>query len=561
MKKDWHDLVSQPKYKVKVQKDIFVKMRDGIKIATDVYFPDTQGKFPALICFSPYSKEMQELPIPNFPTSRDLSNGGIECGRVDWFVTRGYVVVIADARGTGLSEGAYGTFTMKEQKDVYELVEWTGKQPWCNGNVGMLGISYFGMIQNHVAALNPPHLKAIFPVEPCADLYRDWAYHGGILDVGFVTNWYDIVMDHTYELPDISESDLKGMIEELKKNEDVRCFPNVYRTLVCRGKNPHLQDILLHPYDGPFYWERSGHTKFSQIKVPTFYMSRWAAWCIHLRGAISAYCEVNVPKKLMITVPESGVGFNRPWHEHHDIVLRWYDHWLKGIDTGIMDEPPIKILVQGVNKWRDENEWPLARTQWTKYYLRKRGMLSTTPPADDEATDSFTNIPKWQVGATSPGVKYTTAVLKEDVEVTGPIALYFHASLDSEDANWMVEVLDIGPDGSENRASIGWLKASLREIDSSKSKPYLPWHPFVRKSPVKPGEVYEYAVDIKDTSLVFRAGHRIQLIIKGQDFPWEGKAYYYAWWWHLPNSTKTIHTIYHTSKYPSYLLLPIIPKT
>lgn len=557
---DWHELISQPQYKVKVTKDVRIKMRDGVHIAADIYHPDVEGKFPALLGLSCYGKDIQKLPVPDYPTNPLLGNGGIESGNSEYFVSRGYVHVIADSRGTGLSAGAFRVLTKEEQEDGHDIIEWIATQPWCNGNVGMLGMSYFAMIQYLVAAQKPPHLKAICPVDAATDLYRHFDYHGGIFNIGFPFQWWDHIPAHTIAPSDLSDDELKRIGEELKNNEDIRSFPTAYISLIFPEKNPRLFDLLVHPYDGPFYWERSPYIKFEKINIPCHIISRWTAYNVHLPGAFSAYCGLNTPhKKLMITIPESGLGFNRPWHENHDIVLRWYDHWLKGIDTGIMDEPPINILVQGTNEWRYEYEWPLERTKWTKFYLREKGVLSETPPGSNETPDSFTNKPGLKPGEPVPFIEYKTDPLSGDVEVTGPIALYFYASLDTQDADWMVVIQDIDVEGSEKVVSKGWLKASHRELDQGKSKPHQPFHPHTRSIPIEPGKIYEYAIDIKETSYVFKAGHRIQLKIKGQDAPWEGKTYDYSLFCHLPRSQETLYSIHHSSENRSYLLLPIIP--
>jgi predicted acyl esterase len=567
MMKDWNELISQPKYKMKVEKDVRIKMRDGVHLAADIYHPDAEGKFPALLSMSCYGKDIQKLPVPDYPTDPFLGNGGIEAGNSEYFVMRGYVHIIADSRGTGLSEGAYRVFTNKEQEDGYDLVEWIAGQPWCNGNVGMLGISYFGMIQYFVAAQNPPHLKAIFPADAATDHYRHIDYHGGILNLAFAFQWWEHVLAHTVSPPDLSADELKRMVEDLKKKEDIRSFPTAYILLMYPEKNPRAFDLLVHPYDGPFHWERSSYTKFEKITIPCHLLSRWTAMNVHLPGAFSAYNGIKTPgknKKLMITIPESGVGFNRPWHENHDLILRWYDHWLKGIDTGMMKEPPIRIFVQGRNEWRYENEWPLARTKWTKFYLRENASLSESPPLSphsphsNEEPDHYTNKPGLKPGQLIPGVEYLTVPLREDIEITGPIAIYFYASLSDQDTDWMVVINDINLDGSEKVVSKGWLKASHRELDENKSKPYQPFHPHTRSVPIELGKIYEYAIDIKETSYVFKAGHRIHLKIKSQDAPWEGKGYDYAIHRHFTRSKETLHTIYHNSEYRSYLLLPII---
>jgi predicted acyl esterase len=453
-------------------------------------------------------------------------------------------------------------FGSKEQQDGYDLVEWIAKQPWCNGNVGMLGMSYFGMIQLLVAAQRPPHLKAIFPVDAATDMYRHWGYHGGILHLSFLATWWDssLVVNRA-AASDIAEGERASIIESLLEDPDVRSHPRLYKTLRWRHKNPHLFDILVHPFDGPYYQERSASARFGQIDIPCHLLSRWSAQYIHLPGAFSAYANINAPKRLMITIPESGVGFNRPWHENHDLVVRWYDHWLKGIDTGIMEEPPITILVQGADRWRHENEWPLARTRWTRFHLGVHNRLKQDAPGWNERPDHFTNAPGLKPGVRVPALRYATEPLAQNTEITGPMALYLYGSLSSDDTNWIVELNDVSPEGAETRVSIGWLKASHRELDPARSKPYKPFHPHTRAVPVQPGRVVEYAIELCDSSYVFKAGHRVQLLVKAQDAPWEGSSYIYRLSNHLASSRETRHTIYHTPEFPSHLLLPVIPAT
>ena len=560
MSEHWREQVSQPKYGVKAEKDIFVTMRDGVRIGVDVYRPDCGEKVPALLGISPYAKDVQSLPVFEYPTDRDLGNGGVEAGDTKYFVARGYAHVVAESRGTGVSEGEYGVFGEKEQLDGYDLVEWIASQPWCNGQVGMLGMSYFGMIQLLVAAQNPPHLKAIFPIDAATDMYRHWGYHGGILHLSFLSTWWDssLVVNRADRSPS-PDAEVKPIVDALLEHPDVRSHPRLYKTLKWRDKNPHLFDILVHPFDGPYYWERSAYTKFEKIKIPCYFLSRWTAQYIHLPGAFSAYANVDVPKKLMITTPESGVGFSRPWHENHDIVLRWYDHWLKGIDTGLMEEPPIRLSVQGTNQWRHEREWPLARTSWTRFHLGEQGRLKLDSPGWNERPDRFTNAVGLQPGGKVPSLRYSTGALASNLEITGPISLTLYASLSTPDAHWIVEVSDIDPQGAARRVSIGWLKASHREVDAQKSQPWKPCHPHTGTTPIEPGRVYEYAIEICDTSWVFKAGHCLELMIKAQDAPWEGTSYIYRLSNHLSPSSETRYTIYHTPEYPSHLLLPLIP--
>jgi predicted acyl esterase len=557
---DWHDRLSQPKYRMKVEKNAWVTMRDGVRLCVDIYRPDADGKFPALLGMSPYSKDVQKLPVHEYPTDREIGNGGIEAGLSEYFVSRGYVHVIADVRGTGYSEGGYRVFSLKEQQDGYDLVEWMAKQDWCSGGVGMLGSSYFAMIQLLVAAQQPPHLKAIFPVDSTTDMYRHWAYHGGILHSSFLsTLWEGSMVVNKADEPDLEKDELARIVAAQKENPDLACNPRMWKALEFPFTNPHLFDVLTHPFDGPYYRERSANAKFDRIKVPAYLIGRWQASYIHLQGAFQSYAGIQAPKRLLITNPESGVGFNRPWHENHDLVLRWYDHWLKGNDTGVMEEPPIRLYVQGTGKYRDENEWPLARTQWKKLYLGVNGSLSEDGPGWNEKPDSFVNAAPLMPGQKVPALRYATAPLQKDTELTGPAALYLHASLGGTDTNWIVEIEDLRPDGSTVRAAIGWLRASHREVDDARSKPYQPFHPHTRAVPVEPGKVELYAIDFREMCYVFKAGSRIQLLVKAQDAPWEGSSYIYRISLHLPPNKAMQHTVHHTPEHPSILVVPVIP--
>jgi len=188
-------------------------------------------------------------------------------------------------------------------------------------------------------------------------------------------------------------------------------------------------------------------------------------------------------------------------------------------------------------------------------------MIDMTGPGGEERPESFSNKPRLKPGQDVPCLKFKTAPFTQEVEVTGPSALYLYASLNTDDTDWMVELRDVDGSGAEKLVTMGWLKASHRELDESKSKPYQPYHPHSRSIPVEPGKVYEYPIELRETSMVFKEGHRIELVIKVQDAPWEGKEYFRDVFWHLPRTKETLHTIYHNPEFSSYLLLPIIPKS
>ena len=589
--KDWHRRVSQPQYGILLEEDLRVPMRDGVALCVDVYRPKAQGKFPAIVSFSWYGKDSQKLPTdPKYqPSNYIRGTGGHECGEQSFFVPRGYVQVIPDIRGVGKAEGQ---FTMDWGQDGYDLIEWIAEQPWCNGKVGMVGMSAFASAQYLIAALHPPHLKAIFPFEGLTDWYRHHYYQGGIFNYYFQLHIWNLMLVRSRPQPvslkEFSESDLQEMIKKLQDDPDIRCTPYLYLLTVCPQMNPSIFDLLLHPYDGPYYHRISPYIKFKDIKIPTLLGSRWNGWPLHLPGAFDGHEKIAAPKKnkkLLIVPSDNYGGMDRPFHEVQDFCLRWYDHWLKDVDTGMMEEPPILIFIQGINKWRYEKNWPLEVTEWTKFYLREGGRLSTEPPKTRDEIQKFTSDP-WanptqgfsRADALAkadpvPKVIYETEPLSENLEVTGPIALYWYASVESEgieartwrdseierleplknDTDWYLKIFDIDVDGSERCVAEGWLKASHYEIDERKSKPYEPYHPHTRSLPIEPGQVILYANDLRMTSNVFLMGHKMRLEIAAQD-------QVQALWYHLPHMARVTHTIYSTSDRPSYLLLPIIPK-
>jgi putative CocE/NonD family hydrolase len=383
---------SQPEYKVRPKETIMVPMRDGVRVAANIFRPDAEGKFPALLAMSGYGKDLQSLPMmpqPHIgPDGQPLSlvwDGTIEAGNTKQIVGRGYVHVIADIRGCGDSEGEHvGIFDKKEAEDGYDMVEWLAQQPWCDGNVGLAGISYYACIQIIIAAEQPPHLKAIFPWEVTYDVYRQWATDEGVIHPMmyrlFTGRGMDAGPTHgsgyapknvvSATIKNTPPEKLEKLWQERLKDPDLMKYSIYWSVLRYPTKSPLFADFLFNPNDGPFYWERTQHTRLDKIKVPTHvggpFVDLWA------KGGWYIYNKLNVPKKMIM-----GPGDERPWYQTHDVVLRWFDHWLKGIDNGIMDEPPIKIFTTGINEWRTENEFPLARTQWTKYYLRCRERLMT----------------------------------------------------------------------------------------------------------------------------------------------------------------------------------------
>ncbi|MFH1650665.1 MAG: CocE/NonD family hydrolase [Chloroflexota bacterium] len=518
---------------VRLEPNVMVPMRDGVKLAVDIYRPEKDGKYPAILSISPYIKEIQQEPP-------ELSHS-IEAGATGFFVPRGYVHVIASIRGTGFSQGQYCFLGTKEQEDSYDLVEGIASQPWCTGNVGMIGDSYFAWSQYYTAAQQPPHLRCIAPFDGGTDIYRDLCYQGGIFFQFFVSLWgVDLIRQCLWP----------GPVE---------------------GKLPpseFFKEIAEHPEDGPFYRERSAAAKIEKIKVPVLNMAT-AQGYLHSRGQLYVASRLRGPRKLLVLPPSSPhtnvVFLKSPAVQ--ELLLLWLDHWLKGVENGIMDGPPVAIYDEVTKDWRYENEYPLARTEWTKFYLRANpaspaseapyGLLSEDP-AGNEAPDRY-SIPEClhRVVAGQPVLAYATPPLERDLRVWGPLSAVLHASSTGRDTAWFVRVGDVAPDGKVTLLSRGNLKASFRRLDEAKSAPGQPYHPFRDPEPPEPGKIYEYQVEITPIFHTFKAGHKVWVQIASDDAEYQTRQ-------HTIHTVETLpvpaeNTVYHDAARPSHLLLPVIP--
>lgn len=569
-----------------VERDVAVPMRDGVNLSVDIYRPDTAESFPALLAFSIYNKDLQgpdvAKTLPPQPAWSSLWAGLLEAGDTKFFVSRGYIHIIGSPRGVAKSDGGGS-----RQWDSYDLIEWIATQPWCDGNVGMVGISGFGAEQLHVAKQNPPHLKAVFPLDPrgaygTLGSFRE-EYPGGVLHLFRYLIMHFAAMHQTKGKPGTLPPEREALWQEAMNNPDYRMYPHIFNVLTQKGQHmPPYFDLLIDPYDKEAA-VRDAEQSLDRIKVPTYTGSGWYAYTYktHLNGAQNYFEKIAAPKKLLFLGP---AHLERPFHSLHGEILRWHDHWLKNIDTGIMNDPPVRYWVMGANEWRSGADWPLPETQWTKFYLnsweRLQSMPFTPSSVDDELpADAFVQMPPTQTNSVQT-LRYMTDPLPEDLLIAGPSVLNLFAAIDQDDTNWIVSLKDVGPDGSvrtvregerdlprdlhERELTRGWLKASHRAVDPARSKPWRPWHPLSRQAQKKviPGEITEYAIEILATANLFKRGHRICIEIASTDMPTgvggATNAEYVPN--HIVSSKTTLHKIYHDGKRPSHLLLPIIPQ-
>ena len=282
----------------------------------------------------------------------EKGNGPIEAGDPNFFVRRGYVHVVASVRGTGKSGGKYPFMGPPEPQDGCEVIEWIAAQPWCDGNVGMFGVSYFARIQQFIAALNPPHLKCLFAPWAGTDLYRDSLYHGGILAQNWALSWSRTMKIHSYEsesLREWGEYRRREMIQRVLQDEDLQANPELVRCLQHpdEGLNGLVVDILAHPCDGPF-WEKR-RVNYEPIQIPAYIGGDWAIYGLHLPGAFRSWEHLKGPKKMIIGPP---AYLDRPLYQLQYESLRWFDCWLKGMNTGIKDS--IKYVARLTEADRDK---------------------------------------------------------------------------------------------------------------------------------------------------------------------------------------------------------------
>jgi predicted acyl esterase len=549
-----------PAYGIVVEKDVEIPMRDGARLKADILRPDDGGRFPAIMNLGPYQKDKVWIPPDDLEEKPNpLMNW--ETVNPQWWVPKGYAAVRVDARGTGKSPGQGDPWSYQESLDFHDAIEWAAQQPWCSGAVGLSGISYFAINQWFVANHQPPSLKAMIAWEGFADLYRDALFHGGILSQ-FMTNWFVTHLAH-------------------------HLIGRAYRDNPDTWQTNTLWKWLRNNLDNGAF--RGEQAQWHKITVPLLTAGNWSGMGLHLRGNTEAFMRAaTAHKKLRI---HSGTHVH-PFYtaDGRRDQLRFFDHWLKGIDNGVMDEPPVKLAIRqggGEVVWRSESEWPLARTQWTKLYLdlappaageaANSGRLVSENPGETGARTYFASgLSKGGSASASStflasgamqagmGIALETPPLEHDTEVTGPVAAVLWVSSSTEDMDLFLtirnidpngnDVWEIGQQGQQVPVAKGWLRASHRELDPELSLPYRPYHRHRRRLHLTPGEPVEVQVEIWPTSMVFKKGHRIRLDVQPRDGV--GSVHYTHY--HADYNSGT-NTIYAGGDKPSYLLLPIIP--
>ncbi len=537
------------------EKDVLIRVRDGIHMAARIYRPDGVGPFPALFATSPYRYDNNSLPAQPMFLWR-------ETGPIEWYVERGYAYVHADVRGTGRSEGDFEFLGLREQNDLYDVIEWIGTRPWCNGKVGGIGQSYYAMSQWFMGIQNPPHLACIAPYDGLNDPYRYMGYPGGI-EGAFLAYWM---------------------------NASVR-VPNLYPA---NGDNPRhvTPDLFLqmqhHPLYDEFWEERAAFEQLHKIKVPLFSIGVWAKQELHLAGNVRGYQLASGPKKLAISgtaTPFSSQSDFAGVEFHAKYLLPFYDKYLKGLKTTYDERPNVEYPVRNTGKIRAFDSWPPPGTRPQHFYLSigptgsvtslNDGGLGTAAP---EATGGSTSYayphPSWVMGVVPIGpagpdpvrgvLTFTTQPLERDIEIAGTGKLILYAASTRSDTDFIVKLSEQFEQSQEERArgiqprsfivTKGWLRASHMERDLEHSTEDIPFYTHEKVTPLNPGSIYKFEIPLQPMAYFFRAGNRIRVEICNGDSPVTDSLFFH---FYRPDKIG-MDAIFHDADHPSELVLPVL---
>jgi uncharacterized protein len=513
---------------MRIDWNVPITMDDGLVLRADIFRPVKDGKYPVILSYGPYAKNLafqdgypsawQRMAEKHPDVTAGSSNlyQNWEVVDPEKWVPRDYACVRIDSRGTGCSPGVIDHFSPRETKDFYDCIEWAGVQPWSNGKVGLNGISYYGINQWHVASLQPPHLTAMCIWEGAADWYRDMTHHGGILST-FWENWYDMQVKTVQY----------GAGERGKRSRvhsELVCGPEILSDgELAKNRADFGAEIVSHPLDDEYHKARS--PKWDKIITPLLSAANWGGQGLHPRGNFEGFVRSASRQKWL-----EAHGIEHWTHFYTDYgreqQLRFFDYFLHGKKDAWAKQPKVLLQVRHIDKFepRAETEWPLKRTRWTKFYLDPASMLLTTEKPSGVAQLKF--------AAMGDGLTFLTPPLAKETEITGPSALKLYASSSTSDADFFIvlrvftadlkEIVFQGAIDPHTPVAQGWLRASHRKLDRKLSKPYRPYHTHDEKQPLKKGEPVELDIELWPTSIVVPAGYRIGLSIRGKDYEYGG---------------------------------------
>jgi len=579
---------------VLIEYNVPAPMRDGAVLRADIYRPATAGKYPVLLQRTPYSKVYMPFVFQTMDP--------IKAARA------GYVVIVQDVRNRWESDGAKFYPYRDEFDDGYDTVEWAASLPYSSGNVGMFGYSYYATTPWLAAATQPPHLKAILPFASAMDFY---CYRGGALELSIIIGWA-LLLHGPNGIAKAKMGSPDLIPELLSLFNSIDHIEDVFQTLPIKdipvmklgnGFAPYFYEILDHPLYDDYHMKQSVIDKHGQIKAPALIYTGWydvllPSDLLHftsMRGE-AATPEARENTRIVIgpwthlgivdSVGQLNFGLSSSTlllelkADLMSVHMQWFDNWLKGVKNNINDEPPVKIFVMGDNVWRGENEWPLTRTKYTPLYIHSAGkantlcgdgLLSFEPPADEPA-DHFVfdpdnpvrtlggnhilplYYPRGPVDQTHIEQRldvlvYTSDILSQDLEVTGPVAVKLFAASSAPDTDFTAKLVDVHPDGRAFNIADGIIRARYRK--GRQSAPSL----------IEPNTVVEYDIDLLATSIVFKKSHKIRLEISSSNFPrWDRNPNTGELAHEAKTLTTAFQSVYHNARYTTHILLPLIPR-
>jgi uncharacterized protein len=564
--------------------DTPITMEDGLVLRADVFRPAGEGKYPVILSYGPYAKGLsfQEGYKGNWArlikaapeVLRGSSNKYQNWELVDpekW-VPDGYACMRIDSRGAGRSPGHLDVWSPRETQDLYQCIEWAGTQRWSSGKVGINGISYYAMNQWQVAALKPPHLAALCIWEGASDYYRELCRHGGIL-CDFLSSWYP------RQVASVQHGVGSRGAKSAVTGELVAGPPTLSAAELEKNRADVPGEARQRRLLDDYYAARTA--EFEKIEAPLLSAANWGGMGLHPRGNFEGFLRAGSKQKWLEV--HGDTHFTHFYSSYGETLQkRFFGHFLKGEDTGWDRQPRVSLNVRHPGErfmLRAEREWPLARTQWTKYFLNPQGLALETDAPAGAAALSYDTM--------GDGITFRTPPLTRDIEITGPVAAKLWVSSETTDADLFLvlrvfdpagnEVVFVGSNDPRVPVGLGWLRASHRKLDPRRSVPYRPWHAHDEEWPLTPGEPVELDVEIWPSSIVVPSGYHIALTVRGRDYEYDGTDAGLA---NAPYPMKGVgpfthadpddrpadifacrNTLHFGADKAPYLLLPVIPQS
>ena len=508
--------------------DASIRMDDGVVLRADVYRPVGSGKYPVILSYGPYAKGLSFQEGYKSQWSRVIKSApevlrGSSNKYQNWelvdpekWVPDGYACMRVDSRGAGRSPGYLDVWSVREARDLYHCVEWAGTQPWSSGKVGINGISYYAMNQWNVGALNPPHLAALCIWEGSSDYYRELCRQGGIL-CDFLNSW------HPRQVASVQHGVGDRGANSVVTGEPVAGPETLPKEELAKNCADTPGEAKRHVLRDDYYAARTA--EFEKIKAPLLSAANWGGVGLHTRGNFEGWLRAGSQQKWLEV--HGDTHFTHFYSKYGETLQkRFFAHFLKGEDSGWSKQPRVSLNIRHPGEkfvLRAEKEWPLARTQWTKYFLQPDGGLDPAAPKSEMALSYQT---------TGDGLTFSTKPSTNSVEITGPVAAKLWVSSETTDADVFLvlrlfdptgkEITFIGSNDPRTPIGLGWLRASHRKLDPKRSQPYRPWHTHDEIQPLIPGQPVELDIEIWPTSVVVPPGYRLALTVRGKDYEFDG---------------------------------------